>query len=159
MSRWQYGDWALAAVVMEDNGNIFPLSELESRYGLRVKGYYEESFLLGPTYYRMDDITGAMGAKYEGSFTIGAHLQITDASGRVNTLYAECDGYTCCGTDCFMLLIINASKNAASVTLDFQEVDELEIKEAVGRKRFENWVNENHGESTLVILENPPFQA
>lgn len=157
MSRWSQGDWALAAVAMNENGDIFPLSELQSRCGLKVKGYYEESFLLGPRYYRLDDITGAMGAKYEGSFTIGAHLQITDAAGRVNTLFAECDGYTCCGTDCFMLLIVNAAKNAASVTLDFQEVDEVEIKEAVGRARFENWANEHHGESSLVILEKPTF--
>lgn len=156
MSRWQYGNWAMAAVVMEDSGDIYPFSALAGRHPLQVKGYYSESFLLGPRYYRMDDLTGLMNAKGEGHFTIEAHVQVTDGEGKVNTLTASCDGYTACREDCYMLLILTPGKDAASTTLEFQNVDEVEIKEAVGVSRFKEWENSEESEN-LVYLDAAPF--
>lgn len=157
MSRWSYADWVLAAVVLDDYGNIYPLSEISKHTSLKVNGYYAEQFWVGSRCYRMDDITGCVYSKYEGSFTIEAHLKITDANGRESILNAECDGYTCCGTDCYMLLIVNPGKDAASTTIEFQEVDEIELKEAVGAKKLENWMHENHGKSTVVEIDGPTF--
>lgn len=156
MSRWSYGNWAMAAVVMEDNGSVYPLSKLSSHRALKAKGYYSESFLLGPRFYRMDDLTGSMGSKGEGSFTIQAHLQITDASGGTKTLQAECEGYTCCGTDCYMLLIVTPGKDAATTTVEFQEVDEVELREAVGGAHFDAW-RQSKQSSNPVILDEAPF--
>ena len=158
MSRWSYGTWILGAVAIDESGNIFPLSELERRTGFSLKGYYSESFLIrGSVYYKMDDIISEIDSKYEGSFTIESHLQIKDKNNGVKSLYAECDGYTCCGEDCYMLLILTLGNSAASTTLDFQEVDMLELEEAVGKDRLAKWMNENSGESTLTELSSPTF--
>ena len=153
MSRWSYGDWAMAAVVIEDNGNIYPLSQLASRRGLQVNGYYEERGWMASQYYRLDDLAGQIYSRYEGSFTIHAHLRVTDRNGNTKNLHAECDGYTCCGEDCYMLLIVNPGRDAASTTLEFQAVDKSELKEAVGASRFSAWAEK----STLVRMDNPPF--
>ena len=154
MSRWSHGDWAMAAVVIEDNGNIYPLSQLAARRGLQVNGFYEERGWLASQYYQLDDLAGQIYSRYEGSFDIHAHLRITDRNGNTNYLHAVCEGYTCCGTDCYMLLIINPGNDAATTTLEFQEVDEAELKEAVGARRFNDWASH----ATLIHLEQPPFQ-
>ncbi len=158
MSRWSYGDWAMAAVAIDDIGTICPLSEVSKRTGFRVKGYYEQKCLWGdPDYYRMDDLTGEVYSKYEGSFTVEAHVQVTDQNGRVNTLFAECDGYTCCGEDCFMLLLVSLGSDAASTALEFQVVDRVELEEAVGKQRLSSWMDEYYGKSALVKLSAPAF--
>ena len=158
MSRWSSGTWVMAAVAIDESGNIFPLSEVERRTGFSLKGYYSESFLIrGSVYYRMDDIVGEIDSKYEGSFTIESHLQIKDKNNSVRTLYADCDGYTCCGEDCYMLLILTLGNSAKSTSLDFQEVDMLELEEAVGKELLEEWMTEHSGESTLTELESPTF--
>ena len=158
MSRWSYGDWAMAAVAIDEFGDICPLSEVANRTGFGVKGYYEQKYFWGdPSYYRMDNLTGEVYSKYEGSFTIEAHVQVTDKNGGVNTLFAECDGYTCCGEDCFMLLVVGLGNNAASTTLEFQVVDRVELEEAVGSQRFSEWYSANYGKSTLVNLDGPTF--
>ena len=156
MSRWQYGEWAMAAVVIEEDGDIYPLSELSSRHSLKINGFYEERGWFASQFYKLDDLAGSMGTRYEGSFDIHAHIQVTDGAGKMNTLHALCEGYTCCGRDCFMLLIITPGKDAASTTIDFQAVDESEIKEAVGEATFNDWVSK-YGASGLTYLDGPLF--
>ncbi|MBQ8689427.1 MAG: hypothetical protein IJ515_03590 [Clostridia bacterium] len=156
MSRWQYGDWAMAAVVIDDYGDVYPLSKLGERSAIKFTGYYEERGWLASQYYRMDDLAGRMGTRYEGSFDIYAHLRFTDANGGVKTVEELCEGYTCCGTDCYMLLIVTPGKDAASTTVEFQEVDESELKEAVGEARFNEWLNSESSKET-VNLDGPLF--
>ena len=139
MSRWSNGTWVMAAVVLEDDGTIYPLSKLSSAHPLKALGYYERPTLFTPIYYRMNDMDGCVECMYEGSFTIKAFVRITDKNGNTNILRGECDGYTCCGEDCYMLMIITPGKDAASTTAEFQVVDEVEFLEAVGRNNYNNW--------------------
>ena len=157
MSRWSYGDWAMAAVVIDDYGDVYPLSELTARTGLTLSGYYEEKGWLSSRYYELEDLTGSMGSRYEGHFEIIAHLRITDKNGVTKEFAESCEGYTCCGDDCFMLLIVTPAADASAVNVEFQTVDELEIKEAVGTDKFNTWATETNGESALINLDAPLF--
>ena len=153
MSRWQYGDWAMAAIVIEEDGDIYPLSELSEHHDLSFEGYYEEPFLLCSSYYRMNDLAGTMGARYEGRVNIVAHLNITDGNGNCKSFKETCEGYTCCGEDCYMLLIVTPGDSADSTTVEFQVVEKAEFTEAVGIECFRKWVNEYDGEDGLDVLD------
>ena len=153
MSRWSYGTWIVAAVVIEEDGDIYPISELYSRRGLIVQGCYEQVYWSSSERFKLQDIAGEVECRYEGDITIRAHLCITDKNGKVNFLDAECDGYTCCGEDSYMLLILTPSNDAGSCTLEFQEVDEVELKEALGKPVYDEWLYENRGKDTFVAID------
>ena len=155
MSRWSHGDWVLAAVAVDESGDIIPLSKVNKRTGFNVKGYYSDKYLT--EYYRMDDLTGEVYSKYEGFFTVLADLRIEDTRGGVNILHKECEGYTCCGEDCYMLLIVNLGDDAESTTVELQKVDLVEIEEAVGREKLNDWMSKHYGESAKVIINGPTF--
>lgn len=158
MSRWSHGDWVLAAIAIDKNGNTVPFSRIERSTGFTINGYYSEGYLIRNEYYKMDDFTGEVYSRYEGHFTVNADLQIKDSCGGVNVLHKECDGYTCCGADCYMLLIIVLGDDAKSTTVEFQEVDLVEIEEAVGRNKLNNWMQKHHGKSAKVIINGPTFK-
>lgn len=139
MSRWSNGNWAMAAVVIDEDGEVCPLSKIGTRYGLKTEGYYEERGWFASRYYVMDDLTGSMGNRYEGHMDIYAHLRITDKSGAMQQHEVLCEGYTCCGVDCYMLLIITPGSDAASTKVEFQKVEQVELIEAVGEKCFNEW--------------------
>ena len=139
MSRWCNGNWAMAAVAIDDSGDIYPLSEISLRCGLKVEGFYEEKGWYQSTYYALDDVTGSWDNRYEGSFDIIAHLRITDRSGVTVTREVSCEGYTCCGEDCYMLLSVTTGTGAEDAEVAFDAVDEVEIIEAIGKARFDAW--------------------
>ena len=151
MSRWSYGNWAMAAVVIDEDGEICPLSELYTRYGLRVEGYYEERCWAVSSYYALDDLTGAMDNRDEGSMDIYAHLRITDSAGVTREHELLCEGYTCCGEDCYMLLIVTPGADADTTTVDFQTVERVELIEAVGEKCFNQWWNSPESEGPRCL--------
>ena len=156
--RWSYGTWVMAAVAMDEFGDVCPLSELNNRTNLRVAGYYQEPRFYGdPYYYKMADLTGENYSKYEGFFDIEAHVQIKDTCGGTKTMEAACEGYTCCGENCYMLLILNLGKDAASTTMEFQKVDLTELQEAVGKQNWDRWEAATRCSSDLVKLNGPTF--
>ena len=157
MSRWSYADWVLCAVAIDEWGDIIPLSEVKARTGFNIKGYYSEKYLIRTEYYEMNDFTGEVYSKYEGFFTVNADLKIEDTRGGVNVIHKECEGYTCCGDDCYMLLIVSLGDDAESTTVEFQTVDLVELEEAVGREKLNNWMHEHHGENAKVIIDGPTF--
>ena len=155
MSRWSNGYWAMAALVADDDGDVYPLSKLAERCGLKVEGFYEERGWFASRYYAMDDLTGSMGHRYEGSFDIYAHLRITDRSGRTKDHEVLCQGYTCCGRDCYMLLMLNPAANAEDTTVEFQKVEKVEIIEAVGEKAFNDWWRSPDSDNPRLLDEAP----
>ena len=157
MSRWSYGDWVLCAVAIDESGDVIPLSEVNRRGGLNINGYYSEEYWLRTEYYKMSDFTGEVYSKYEGFFTVNANLKIEDNRGGVNIIHKECEGYTCCGEDCYMLLIVSLGDDAESTTVEFQKVDRIEMDEAVGREKLNKWMMEHHGEDMKVIIDGPTF--
>ena len=157
MSRWSYADWVLGAIVIDENGDIFPLSKVKERTGFNIIGYYSEQYLIRKEYYKMEDFTGEVGCKYEGFFTVIADLKIEDNCGGVNIVKKECEGYTCCGEDCYMVLIVSLGEDAGSTTVEFQKVDRAELEEAVGRNTLSKWMQDHYGESAKVIIDGPTF--
>lgn len=157
MSRWSYADWVLCAVVIDEDGDILPLSEVKKRTGFNINGYYSEQYLIRTEYYKMEDFTGEVGCKYEGFFNVYADLKIEDTCGGVNIVKKECEGYTCCGEDCYMLLVVSLGDDAESTTVDFQKVDRAEVEEAVGRNNLVAWMQENYGKSAKKIIDGPTF--
>lgn len=156
MSRWCYGNWAMAAVVIDEDGEVCPLSEIAARYGLKAEGYYEEKGLLGSTYYALDDLTGAMDNRDEGFVNVYAHLRVTDRGGATRVHELSCEGYCGCDDDCYMLLIVTPGSDAESTEVEFQTVDKVELTEAVGEDRFNDWWNSSECESPRE-LDSPLF--
>lgn len=154
MSRWSDCVWAIAATVIDENGDIYPLSELESRRGLVACGYYEEPYLFRSEYFEMKDVVGEYGGRNEGFFNINATLRITDTAGGENILKASAEGYVCCDEDCFMLFIITPGKDAASCELEAQIVDVAEFREAVGEAAYNDYL---HGNAIPKLQEAPLF--
>ena len=157
MSRWSYGDWVLCAVAIDESGDVIPLSQVNKCTKFKINGYYSEEYWTRTEYYEMSDFTGEVYSKYEGSFTVKADIKVEDGCGGVNIVSKECDGYTCCGEDCYMLLIVSLGDDAESTTVEFQKVDRIEMDEAVGRQNLNNWMSDHNGENMKVIIDGPTF--
>ncbi len=158
MSRWSNGTWVIGAVVVDDSGDVYPISQFSERTGFKLEGYYAEKYWMHSEYSQLEDLVGEIECKYEGSITEGVHIRITDKNGGVKVLEAECDGYTFCGEDCFMLVVLTPGHDAESCEIDFQCVDEVELKEAFGATEYKNWFyGENFGKNTFKKLDNPLF--
>ena len=156
MSRWSTGTWVVGAVVVDDCGDVYPISQLSAKTGLKLEGYYEHVYWIQPDYSKLEDLAGEIECKYEGSIEIRAHLRITDKNGGVKTLSAACEGFTFCGRDCYMLLVLTPGSNAASCEIDFQNCDEVELKEAFGATEYNDWVHGgNYGKKTFKQLSGP----
>ncbi len=158
MSRYNCTDYILGASVVDDNGDTSLIGELKSRYGLTISAYYELEGFFGSIYYQMADLTGYVSTPYGGSTTMKANVRITDANGGVKTMSMECDGWPRF-MSCYMLLSIIPGKDAKSTEIDFQQVEELELKEAVGASYYDSWYSQNIARQVLVEIENPPFKA
>lgn len=157
MSRWSYGTWVMVAVAMDDLGNILPLSKIDGKNGFKAELYYEQPSFYGvSTYYKGNDFAGKVDSKYEGSFDIKAHVKLTDKSGNTKSFEKLCEGYTCCGVDCYMLLIVTLGSGVSTSDIEFQEVDIAELEEAVGKEVLKGWMY-SKSDDKLIEIDGPSF--
>ncbi len=154
MSRWSSGNWAIGAVVIENDGEIYPISDILERRGITVTGYYEEPYLFRSDYFEICDVVGEPDSRNEGFFTIKANLRLTDKFGNEKILFTEREGYTSCDEDCYMLLIITPDSDLSKTEIELQTVEFLEFKEAVGEKGVIAW---QEGRCALKLLDDKPF--
>lgn len=156
MSRYNCTDYIIGAAAVDNSGDVCRLSELSSRTGLTVEAYYVLDGFFGPLYYQMADLTGYVSQPYGGSTTLRAVVRITDRFGGVKIFNQECEGWPR-SMSCYLLLSVIAGESAAECEIDFQQVEEVELREGVGSSYYENWRVKNRCSCTIVELDNPPF--
>ena len=157
MSYLADSTFVLCAIAIDTNGDIILLSEANDRTRFAINGYYSEKYLLGTHYYRMEDFTGEVNSKEEDSIAVNADIRIEDSQGGISIFHKECCGYTGMFEDCYMLLIVSLGDDAESTTVDFQNVDKIEVEEAVGKDRLLNWMRKHQGKNVKAYIDGPTF--